>query len=851
MVKDTSDTAREFSLTPAQWIWLPSGRTLANTFVLFRKDIDIPFAPSRVTGWVLADSRYKLTVNGIRQQWGPAPSDPRWPEADPVDLSHVVHKGRNTLGIEVLYYGSGDGTWPLGKPGLLFKVEIYGDQDQYMTAVSDETWFCHLDRSRRTGQYRRWFLRALQEDSDLRKLPERWDEPTFRPGADWVPAMVLPGSAPNKPALCSGYPDYSWDVGLTDWSQAQLRPRSVPLLREQVIAALTMTDSGWIQWTRSPEDWFEYRMPNSFSIISDVAICQQVAETSWRLPSAPVDDRGVYATFVFAEQIVGWPFIELEASEGAVVELIWQESHDPEQTAWLDSSHFTWARFVCRPGRNHLETFDFESLRWLQVHIHQSPQPVTITQVGVRRRIYPFPHEPKIQVEDQALQRLFHAAVNTLYNSAQDTVVDGMGRERQQYSGDGGHQLHAIRYLFGETRLPSRFLTTFSQGITSGGYFLDSWPGFDRMARMMTRPMGLGGWGPILDHGVGFVFDCWHHYLETGHLDTLREPYPRLKRFAEYLTGLIQSDGMLPVENLGVPVVWIDHDAYRRQRHKQCAFNLYVAAMFEHALGPIADAFGDYALAAQYKAVGIEIARAAVNAFWDEDSQSFVINRPWLAEEETPLWCDRSLSTAVIYDMCPDGKWQAVVNMLAERPSHLGISYPCNAGWRYDALAKHGRVDVVVHELRSIWASMPSVALNNSIQEYWTARADSADQWSHSAMAPLNLLFMGIFGLQPARPGFLEYVIRPQVAAMGPMDITAYTVCGPTRLRVERSSAGYEVRLTVPPEGRGELLLPPDQASSSALPVIGQDLQEGLVRLALTPGQEHRWVIQALVTGQS
>ena len=111
-------------------------------------------------------------------------------------------------------------------------------------------------------------------------------------------------------------------------------------------------------------------------------------------------------------------------------------------------------------------------------------------------------------------------------------------------------------------------------------------------------------------------------------------------------------------------------------------------------------------------------------------------------------------------------------------------------------------------------------------------------------MAPVNILFMGILGLRPTRPGFLEYVIRPQLTAMGPMDITAHTASGPTRLRVERNSMGYEVRLTAPPAGRGELWLPPDQASSSALPVIGQHPEQGLVQLALNPGQEHRWVIQ-------
>ena len=43
--------------------------------------------------------------------------------------------------------------------------------------------------------------------------------------------------------------------------------------------------------------------------------------------------------------------------------------HDPEQTAWLDSHFYVWSRFVCREGLNRCETFDFESLRWLQLHI--------------------------------------------------------------------------------------------------------------------------------------------------------------------------------------------------------------------------------------------------------------------------------------------------------------------------------------------------------------------------------------------------------------------------------------------------------------------------------------------------
>ena len=60
-------------LRPARWIWYPSQRTLQNTFVLFRRQLDLPEKPVRAKGWVAADGRYRLEVNGQRVQWGPAP----------------------------------------------------------------------------------------------------------------------------------------------------------------------------------------------------------------------------------------------------------------------------------------------------------------------------------------------------------------------------------------------------------------------------------------------------------------------------------------------------------------------------------------------------------------------------------------------------------------------------------------------------------------------------------------------------------------------------------------------------------------------------------------------------------
>ena len=63
------------TLKPAKWIWLPAQRTLPNSFVLFRREVDLPAAPTRADGWISADSRYKVTINGAKQAvqlFGPA-----------------------------------------------------------------------------------------------------------------------------------------------------------------------------------------------------------------------------------------------------------------------------------------------------------------------------------------------------------------------------------------------------------------------------------------------------------------------------------------------------------------------------------------------------------------------------------------------------------------------------------------------------------------------------------------------------------------------------------------------------------------------------------------------------------
>jgi hypothetical protein len=821
------------NLAPAEWIWLPSQRTLPNTFVLFRREVTLPAAPVRAAGWITADSRYRLTVNGRRVQWGPAPCDPRQFDVDPLEITKLLQPGKNVIGIEVLHYGVGDGTWPAGKPGVIFHLAIDLPGGKKERIVSDPAWLSTVDRAHRPGAPKRWFLRALQEEFDARLHPAGWDTPAFQPGAEWIPAAPI-HCPPDKPAAASGYAGNDTMDGVPP-AQSSLRLRQIPLLRESEVAALRLADSGRVEWLRDPLDWFEFRIPGSFRIVRE-PVAVPDGQAAWRLPAAADPRQGVFATFEFGEQIVGWPHVTVDAPVGTVVELICQESHDPKGPPWLDTHIFNWARFVCREGVNHFETFDYESLRWLQIHVRNASRPVSIRGVGVRRRMFDWSHAPRIRCSEPALQRLFDAAVNTLHNSAQETCVDGMGRERQQYSGDGGHQLLAVRCL-GEPRLAARFLRTFSEGLTPEGYFLDCWPAFDRLARVMQKQVEGAYWGPLLDHGVGFNFDCYQHYLETGDLEDLVEPYPRLLRFAEYLASIRGPDGLLPVEDLGIPTVWIDHDAYRQPRHKQCAFNLYAAAMYRHALSPLARAFGEPQRAEQLSRLGDELLAATVRRYWSPQRGLFVNNLPWLAEEKQIRLCDRSLATAILFDQCPANNTAAALMALADCPPEMGLSYPCNANWRYWALAKLGRTDVILKDFRRRWATMKSVILNNAIQECWEAAPDSSAQWSHCAVAPIYVLFQDIAGIRPTAPGFARLQVRPQLADLGSLDLTYHTVRGPIRFAAEGESGGHRISIVLPQGCEGELLVPPQ--SVTRLEPLAPDHPAGLKRYRLEAGKEN------------
>ena len=790
---------------PASWIWLSCGRTLPNTELIFKKSFRLERLPEKACGWILADSRYVLYVNRKRVQWGPCPADPRRPEADPFDIRSFLVTGENLIEVNVLWFGRGEGTYVVSNPGMIFRLEIYSGTEATLVK-SDESWLVCVNRTLAPGQHEQWFLRALQEKRDLRREEQIWSQ---------ARKLNCPSA---KPLICacagSGLPSVSSNA-----EDVFIRRRMIPLMREE-FCEFKFSDGGFVHWKRPVDDAFDFRIPESFEL--------ECASFDFKAGSfelaAQKENEGVFFTFKLEEEACGWPELEIEAPGGTVVEFMYQESHDETRPCWLETAHHDWTRFICAEGVNVLKPFDYFCLRWFQIHVHGNRNFVRIKMPRFRRRTYEFANQAEIRSGDGELQRLFDADINTLRNSIQEGNYDGSGRERQQYSGDVGHQQRAATMLFGEYRHGARYLRTYSDGLTLEGYFLDCWPGSDRLTRLGQRQLGATQWGPILDHGVQFVFDAYNHYMESGNSADLEPLIDKLIRFGYYLSSRRLENGLIPAEHeLQMSTsVWMDHSpsyGWIDQKHKTCPFNLYIAAMLKSALAPLCRELGRLDDSERFAGIAEEFYAAVKKRFWSAELNTFVDNLPWADSEGFAWLSDRTISTAILFAYSDrtdlrfilhgglqgdksgkaDGRSALIPESMHKfkMPVRIGYSYPPNAVWRFRALMNCGKSGKVL-ELLKEWAQQVSVRVNNTLSECWDPLPDAAWEWSHCPVAPLDSLYYGLAGIHPLSAGFREMMIAPNCEGWEDISFSIFIPQGKISFDLKNYEAKKRIRYSLP-----------------------------------------------------
>ncbi len=127
----------------ARWINTERCQSAANTWLAYRKTVDIEKVPQTLTAHIAADSKYWLWINGKLVVFegglkrGPSLYDTYY---DSVEIAPYLTAGENTIAVLVWHFGkSGFSHVNSGLAALLFEAIAPG-----VEIVSDASWFCSL-----------------------------------------------------------------------------------------------------------------------------------------------------------------------------------------------------------------------------------------------------------------------------------------------------------------------------------------------------------------------------------------------------------------------------------------------------------------------------------------------------------------------------------------------------------------------------------------------------------------------------------------------------------------------------------------------------------------------------------
>ena len=131
----------EFMKWDAKWIWLPEDcGTNYNTMLEFKKEFNVDNEIDSAELSITADSRYRVKINGVWINDGPARAYVQHYKFDRYQIGQFLQKGVNRIEGTVQFFGCGTFHQKPQRGGLLAQIILHFSDRHKTTIASDESW---------------------------------------------------------------------------------------------------------------------------------------------------------------------------------------------------------------------------------------------------------------------------------------------------------------------------------------------------------------------------------------------------------------------------------------------------------------------------------------------------------------------------------------------------------------------------------------------------------------------------------------------------------------------------------------------------------------------------------------
>jgi len=791
-----------------------------NRWFLFRKKFHLPSKPNTGRIKITCDGRYQLFVNNTRVARGPARASPHHMRVDDVDIGSQLSGGENVLavlvhspGIDLAWYETTKGAWqPVFGDGGLYADLTAGCGDEIVDVLTDASWKCLEATAWRRDAPRAGWGQDFIEDFDATQMPLAWQtidfDDTLWPTAQCMISRGSPGDIATGRGSHEPFPT--------------LLPREIPHLTEHEVAPAR---SVWTQAVTPhpdlPLDRQLYEEPlcnapnDMFTSIDNLIDAEQgpvIVRTQ--------DNSDAAIMLAFDPYITGYPFIDIEAKGGEIIEVAAAEAlpgefsgEENSRTGLKRPNHLTGAhifRYHARPGRQQFEKFEWTAIRALQINIRNAPNGVIIHKIGVRTTNYPASFDGAFECSDPLLNDLWRVGRHTAHQCMHDAYEDCPGREKRQWVGDGVVHFDIAAAAFGPSAYPlgRQFLRHAAESQRADGLI------------QMFSPGDHRGDGVIIpDYSLHWVRGVVNYWVASGDDDLVSQLFPAVEKVLQWFARHEDENSLLS----DIPFWHFIEWAHIDRSGEAAAINaLYVAAL--QAASQLATVI-DYPRAAQrYKEMSLRVANALNLRHWNPQRGAYVDSVNPQTGTQGERISQQTNALMIAFDIAPKERWQTIVATISDAqalkftaaPPIFTSAPPFNEAtdivgantfychFLYEAFAKTERFDLALAHMRNFYRPM----LEAGATTLWESFEPSASLCHVFSATPVYQLSRRVLGVQAVGRAFSKVRIAPQFCDLDRACGAYPTLLGAINIKWRRVSRGVDFTLDTPAPMEVEIIAP-------------------------------------------
>ncbi len=755
----------------ADWIWADAPGQEQNVYYYFRREFELGEAPAEATVRICADTRYVLSINGVRIGRGPVQSQPFHQYYDTHEVAAHLVKGTNCVAVTVNHLG----TIPNTRGGLLLELEV----DDHVVVRTDRDWRVSRAMTWRQDTFRVPMQQAtpFQEMYDSRQAPEGWREAGFDDGR-WPYAAVI-GKPPVPP-----------------WTR--LVPRDIPAMTEELLlpeAVVRVEEAQAVTHRQTPHDLSRAlsttgdplrltRCDNADALTrpDGGAMVWHCSREHLHQPAVGVHDPTVLLDF--GRILTAYLELEVEGPAGAIVDMGFVERLTDGRFVNAIEGQFA-ARLTLRGGRQTFRTFNWMGFRFVKLRLLDCQEECRVHRVRAVDTHYPFEEVGAFACPDERLNRIWEISRATIQLCCNEFITDTPWREQGQWLGDvSAVTLGGIYACYGDSRLPAKFLRQSAANQLPTGLITN-----------MTNTVSFSYAGVIPDYSLWWLRALWEHYLYTGDASWIHRFYPHALKIVFAFLDHTDAEGLLDRMPGWVFIDWAHVDKEGASAPLNAIFYGAMGDLLEMAVFKQDDATAELLRGARDR-----LRAAFVPRFYDAARECLVdANLDGVLSEHVS---EHANLMPILVDLVDAELAATLIDRLyVSRQVSFTIAEPFFTWQVLKSLDHAGRFDLALAIVRERWGWMldrgaTSVSEEWGIHGSWrygdylqTIIRTESHAWS---ACPAEFLIRTLLGLEIMEPGCRRLRLHPRVDVLPDFRVSVPTPHGTVEVESSHGSVRWQ-----------------------------------------------------------